>query len=190
MAARVMGPQPVEWMRIAERVEKTLPEWIVANYQFRPDHLARRRGFPGRWGNRRMAEEVRRFLHEGRIKQLDIIDHTGTARAAADEFHCPVCFRREQRDILEHPQAYRMLCLTTNPIHNGHPMQDRARQRRDEFKFTYSYFRGQTIYHGGLLARHDTRTSIFFAGDSFTPSGIDDYCLLNPEFFGDGEGVS
>jgi hypothetical protein len=62
-------------------------------------------------------------------------------------------------------------------------MEDGARQKWNEFEFTYSYFPGQTIYHGGLLVQKDSQ-SIFFAGDSFTPSGMDDYCLLNRNFLG------
>jgi hypothetical protein len=104
-------------------------------------------------------------------------------QATAEKFRCPVYACREMRDILEHPEAYRMPCLTPNAIHNVHAMADGATQRWKEFTFTYSYFPGQTIYHGGLLAMHDGGQSIFFVGDSFTPSGIDDYCLLNRNLF-------
>jgi hypothetical protein len=51
-----------------------------------------------------------------------------------------------------------------------------------------SYFPGQTIYHGGLLRRHESGKRIFFAGDSFTPSGMDDYCLLNRNFLAPEKG--
>jgi len=195
MAARVLGPAPVEWMPMAEKVENSLPEWIVPITNSRL--LISRTGaaFLVDCGNRRVMEEVRRFKHEGRIKQLDGIyithyhdDHTDMAQAAADEFQCPVYFCREQRDILEHPEAYRMPCLTPNAIRSGHPMEEGARQIWNEFQFTYSYFPGQTIYHGGLLARHDSGQSVFFAGDSFTPSGMDDYCLLNRNFLAPEKG--
>ena len=112
------------------------------------------------------------------------------AQAMADEFHCPVYFCREMRDILEHPEAYRMPCLTPNAIHSVHPMEEGAKQRWNEFEFTYSYFPGQTIYHGGLLAKRDDGQTIFFVGDSFTPSGMDDYCLLNRNFFAPEKGLS
>jgi len=51
----------------------------------------------------------------------------------ADEFHCPVDYCREVRDILEHPEAY-------------------------------------------------------FVGDSFTPTGMDDCCLLNRNFLAPEKG--
>jgi hypothetical protein len=34
-------------------------------------------------------------------------------------------------------------------------------------------------YHGALLVEKPGEKPIFFIGDSFSPSGIDDYCLLN-----------
>src|SRR5689334_23651032 len=99
-------------------------------------------------------------------------DHTNMAQAMADEHHCPVYFCREMRDILEHPEAYRMPCLTPNAIHSGRAMEEGARQKWNEFEFTYSYFPGQTIYHGLLRAARDDGKTILFVGDFFTPSGM------------------
>jgi len=110
------------------------------------------------------------------------------AQALADEFHCPVYFCREMRDILEHPDRYRMPCLTPNAIHSVRPMDDGATQRWNEFELTYSYFPGQTIYHGGLVAKNDNGQAVFFVGDSFTPTGMDDYCLLNRNFLAPEKG--
>jgi glyoxylase-like metal-dependent hydrolase (beta-lactamase superfamily II) len=136
------------------------------------------------------VDEVARLRREGKIRQLDGIyithyhdDHTNMAQAMADEHHCPVYFCKEMRDILEHPEAYRMPCLTPNAIRSGRPMEDGVRQRWNEFEFTYSYFPGQTIYHGLLRVTRDDGRTILFVGDSFTPSGMDDYCLLNRNFF-------
>ena len=188
MAARVLAPAPVEWMPMAEKIEEHLPPWIVPITNSRLIVSRTGAAFLVDCGNPRVVEEVRRMLREGKIAKLDGIyithyhdDHTDMAQAMADEFHCPVYFCREMRDILEHPEAYRMPCLTPNAIHSGRPMEDGARQQWNEFEFTYSYFPGQTIYHGGLLVKKDSQ-SVFFAGDSFTPSGMDDYCLLNRNF--------
>ena len=190
MIARVLGPTPVEWMPMAETIEQKLPSWIIAITNSRLIVSRTGAAFLVDCGNRRVMDEVRRLKREGVIQSLDGIyithyhdDHTDMAEAMAQEFHCPVYFCREMRDILEHPEAYRMPCLTPNAIHSGHPMNEGETQRWNEFQFTYSYFPGQTIYHGGLLAKRDGGQSIFFAGDSFTPSGMDDYCLLNRNFF-------
>ena len=81
-----------------------------------------------------------------------------------------------------------MPCLTPNAIHSVHPMEEGARQRWNEFEFTSSYFPGQTIYHGLLRVTRDDGQTVLFVGDSFTPSGMDDYCLLNRNFFAPEKG--
>jgi len=190
MAARVLGPKPFEWMPAAEKIENQLPDWIIPITNSRLIVSRTGAAFLVDCGNRRVVEEVRRLQNEGRIKHLDGIyithyhdDHTDMAQAMADEHHCPVYFCKEMRDILEHPEAYRMPCLTPNAIHSGLAMEEGARQKWNEFEFTYSYFPGQTIYHGLLRATRDDGKTILFVGDSFTPTGMDDYCLLNRNFF-------
>ncbi|HXI38705.1 MAG TPA: MBL fold metallo-hydrolase, partial [Bryobacteraceae bacterium] len=186
MAARVLGSTPVQWMPIAETVQEKLPSWILSITNSRLIVSRTRAAFLVDCGNGKVVDEVKRLQREGVIKQLDGIyithyhdDHSDLAQAAADEFHCPVYFCREMRDILEHPAAYRMPCLTPNAIHSMHVMEHGATQRWNEFEFSYSYFPGQTIYHGGLVAKKDNGETVFFVGDSFTPTGMDNYCLLN-----------
>jgi glyoxylase-like metal-dependent hydrolase (beta-lactamase superfamily II) len=195
MAARVLGPIPIQWMPMAEKVQETLPAWIVPVTNSRLIVSRTGAAFLVDCGNHKVVEEVRRLKREHVIKQLDGIyithyhdDHTDMAQAMADEFHCPVYFCREMRDILEHPEAYRMPCLTPNAIRSVHPMDDGATQRWNEFEFSYSYFPGQTIYHGGLVVKKDNGQTIFFVGDSFTPTGMDDYCLLNRNFLAPEKG--
>ena len=152
MAARVLGPAPLEWMATAEKVQQKLPDWIIPITNSRLIVSRTGAAFLVDAGNRRVVEEVGRLKREGKIKQLDGIyithyhdDHTNMAQAMADEHHCPVYFCNEMRDILEHPEAYRMPCLTSNAIHSGRPMGEGARQRWNEFELTYSYFPGQHL---------------------------------------------
>jgi hypothetical protein len=51
-----------------------------------------------------------------------------------------------------------------------------------EFELSFHFFPGQTLYHGALLAKKKGETPILFVGDSFAPSGMDDYCVLNRNF--------
>ena len=44
------------------------------------------------------------------------------------------------------------------------------------------------MYHGGLVARRDDGQTYLFVGDSFTPSGMDDYCMQNRDILRPGEG--
>ncbi|MBN2594317.1 MAG: MBL fold metallo-hydrolase, partial [Sedimentisphaerales bacterium] len=92
---------------------------------------------------------------------------------------CPVYATGQGIDILEHPGDFRLPCLTMNPIVNIKVMPEGHKMRWKEFTFTFHDFPGQTIYHDALLVEKDNAEKIFFIGDSFTPSGIDDYCLLN-----------
>jgi glyoxylase-like metal-dependent hydrolase (beta-lactamase superfamily II) len=189
MAARVLDSTPVTWMPMAETVQEKLPGWIIPITNSRLIVSGTGAAFLVDCGNRKVVEEVRRLKSQGAIKQLDGIyithyhdDHSDVAQAAAEEFHCPVHFCREMRDVLEHPEAYRMPCLTPNAIHSMQVMEHGAKLRWNEFEFSYFYFPGQTIYHGGLVAKKDNGETVFFVGDSFTPTGMDDYCLLNRNF--------
>ncbi|HKW98371.1 MAG TPA: hypothetical protein VJN43_11615 [Bryobacteraceae bacterium] len=189
MAQRVLGPVPVRWMPTAETVQEKLPEWIIPISNSRLIVSRTRAAFLVDCGDPRVVKELRRLKAEGVITRLDGIyithyhdDHTDVAQAAATEFQCPVYFCREMHDILEHPEAYHMPCLTTHAIQSGQPMDNGATRRWNEFEFRYSYFPGQTIYHGGLQVTPDNGQTIFFVGDSFTPTGMDDYCLLNRNF--------
>jgi glyoxylase-like metal-dependent hydrolase (beta-lactamase superfamily II) len=186
MAARVLGSTPLEWMPAAQTVREHLPQWLIPITNSRIIVSRTGAAFLVDCGNRRVMDQVRRMRSQGTIHRLDGIyithyhdDHTDMAQAMADEFHCPVYSCREMRDILEKPEAYRMPCLTQNAIHSIHAMDGGTRQRWNEFELSYSYFPGQTIYHGGLEVRNDNGETIFFVGDSFTPTGMDDYCLLN-----------
>ena len=195
MAARVLGPKPVQWMPMAETVQEKLPEWIVPITNSRLIVSRTGAAFLVDSGNHKVVEEVKRLKREGVIKSLDGIyitpyhdDHMDTAQEMADEFRCPVYFCSEMRDVLEHPNAYRMPCLSPNAIHSTHAMEEGAKQRWNEFEFSYSYFPGQTIYHGGLVTKKDNGETVFFVGDSFTPTGMDDYCLLNRNFLAPEKG--
>lgn len=197
MARRILGDAPVVWMPIATTVQEKLPEWMIPITNSRLIVSQTGAAFLVDCGNRQVVEMVRKMKREGAIKQLDGIyithyhdDHTDMAQLLADEFNCPVYMSDRMRDILEHPEAYRMPCETPNAIHRIRAMRQGETQRWNEFTFTYSYFPGQTLYHGGLLAKKDNGGSILFVGDSFTPTGMDDYCLLNRNFVGPEEGFS
>lgn len=133
-------------------------------------------------------EEIVKMKQSGRLKGLDGIfithyhdDHTDFINDFVREFNCPVYITRELKDILENPAAYRMPCLTTRAVSNSNltVMQEGQKLRWKDFTLTFRYFPGQTLYHDALLCEKDNGEAIFFLGDSFTSSGIDDYCLLN-----------
>jgi len=185
IAARVLGEQPTGWMPAAETQPRP-PQWIIPIANSRLILSKAGNAFLVDCGVRNVVPELRRLHAQGRFKNLEGIyithyhdDHTDYAQAVAEEYRCPVYAVAEMRDILERPEAYRMPCLTHNAIRSVTARTENAKQRWNEFELTFFYFPGQTIYHGGLLLKKDSGERIFFVGDSFTPSGVDDYCLTN-----------
>jgi len=187
LARRVLGDNPkVNWMPWAEVIKDKPPEWIIPIGNSRLIISEDRRGFLIDCGGRRIVDEVIKLREAGKLTGLEGLfithyhdDHTDNVAACLAEFNCPVYATGPSVDILEHPGDYRLPCLTPNPIADIKVMPEAHKMRWKEFTFTFHDFPGQTIYHDALLVEKDNAEKIFFIGDSFTPSGIDDYCLLN-----------
>jgi glyoxylase-like metal-dependent hydrolase (beta-lactamase superfamily II) len=190
LATRALGGSGrVSWMPYAKTVEKTPPDWIVPLDNSRLILSADRSGLLVDCGSRAIIERVRRLRDEGRLRTLDGLfithyhdDHTDKVNELVQEFACPIYVTPILEDILRQPGAYRMPCLTPNAIHQLQVVPDGHRMRWKEFALAFYDFPGQTLYHDALLVDRDTGGRIFFVGDSFTPSGLDDYCLQNRNF--------
>jgi glyoxylase-like metal-dependent hydrolase (beta-lactamase superfamily II) len=189
----VLDGRPVDSMPLAE--QRPLPGWVMAigNSRLLISHSGA--GFLIDAGSRALRSKLGELTTSGRLKAIEGIwithyhdDHTDQAQSLAGEFRCPVYFISRLAGVLEHPSHYRLPALTANPITSGKPQPDGARMRWREFHLTFFDFPGQTLYHGGLLVEREDGEKLFFAGDSFTPSGIDDYCLQNRNFLGEDEG--
>jgi len=192
-AGKLLEGEMPAWMPMAETVPR--PPWLIAMGNSRLLLSQSGNGFLIDCGYDKVIEELRRLQTEGRLRRLEGVhithyhdDHTDRAQACADAFQCPVYFTRELQDILENPRAWRMPCLSPFPIRSGRPMPSGARLRWYEFELTWSYFPGQTLFHDSLLARKESGESILFVGDSFTPSGLDDYCLWNRNSLAENSG--
>jgi glyoxylase-like metal-dependent hydrolase (beta-lactamase superfamily II) len=146
-------------------------------------------------GFRGTLPELRRLKEAGQIRGVDGIwithyhdDHTDYANDIATEFNAPVYYTRAMAEVMANPAGFRLPCLTTRPIDRPSPKDDGATLRWNEWQFTFWNFPGQTLYHGGLVARRDDGQTYLFVGDSFTPSGMDDYCMQNRDFLRPGAG--
>ena len=111
-------------------------------------------------------------------------DHTDYVNDVVNEFGCSVYFTTSISGILTNPRRFRMPCLPSRGIMDGTPVQHGTTMKWHEWLFNFEYFPGQTLYHGGLLATRDDGRSYYFVGDSFTPTGIDDYCMQNRNLYG------
>ncbi len=193
---KALAGKPVEWMPMAEQAK--LPEWVLAIGNSRLILSTSGAAFLVDAGYGKIIPELEKLQKEGRFKTLEGVwithyhdDHTDNAQAVSDKFRCPVYFTDRMGDVLARPAAYRLPCLTTNPIRgnaSNASKADGSSMKWHEFRFRFDYFPGQTLYHGGLLAERESGESLYFVGDSFTPSGMDDYCLQNRNVLRPGEG--
>jgi len=190
---KALEGRSVEWMPMAE--QRPLPEWALAIGNSRLLVSSTGEGFLVDAGYKGTRPKLDELAAQGQLNGVEGIwithyhdDHTDYAQELADRFRSPVYFTERLKDILEQPSHYRMPCLTAAPITSGKPQAGGARLRWHEFQLTFFEFPGQTLFHDGLLAERDGGGALFFTGDSFTPSGIDNYCLQNRDFMRDGEG--
>jgi glyoxylase-like metal-dependent hydrolase (beta-lactamase superfamily II) len=146
-------------------------------------------------GNDGVIDAVKDLVQRGLVKQVDSIfvthyhdDHTNSVQKAAEHFSCPVYAVAPYVDILENPGNYHMPCLHHNPIKDIVSKQDGETMMFHEFKMTFHSFPGQTFYHGALLVEKDKHLPVYFIGDAFSPSGMDDYCVLNRNLMHENDG--
>lgn len=190
---KVLDGRPVDSMSMAEH--RPLPPWVLAIGNSRLLMSRTAAGFVIDAGYQGLQPKLDEWIAAGRLKTVEGLwithyhdDHTDFAQQIAGRFRCPVYFTPALNGILTHPSDYRMPCLTNNPIVSGKPQTPGTSMRWHEFTFTFFDFPGQTLYHDGLLVEREGGDSLFFLGDSFTPSGIDDYCLQNRDFVQEGQG--
>ncbi len=114
-------------------------------------------------------------------------DHVDGLAALQDAFDLRVSTEEHMVEVLEHPERFMLPCLSPIAARNVYARRDGESWRWHEYRLTAYHFPGQTYYHSGLLVRGHG-TSLFFAGDSGSPCGIDDHCCANRCFSGPGRG--
>jgi glyoxylase-like metal-dependent hydrolase (beta-lactamase superfamily II) len=196
MTNHIPGLEPLaDLMPFSATIKKDPPSWyrhiINSNLVFADDSSA----FLIDCGAKEALEEIVKLKQSGRLKRLDGIfithyhdDHTDLINDVVREFNCPVYITTELKDILENPGAFHLPCLTEGPIPNLSVVESGHTMKWKDFTLTFRFFPGQTLFHDALLFKKQNGEAIFFLGDSFTPSGIDDYCLLNRNLLHDGTG--
>ena len=141
-----------------------------------------------------IAEILHQEIQSGLIKGLEGVwishmhyDHTEGLACLATLFDCPVYASRLTADTLCHPDRYFIPCQYPEPFAvTG--LADQTVFTWRGFTLTAFEFPGQTLYHGGLLVEGQGRR-VLFAGDSFSATGLDDYCPQNRVLPGPGRGM-
>lgn len=194
-ARRVLGPEAqVDWMTMAKTVP--LPGSIIPISNARLILSADRSGFLVDCGSMEIIEQLRKLRAAGTLESLEHVfvthyhdDHTDALPALVAEFGVRVHACGSLIDLIERPGDYRLPCLTRNPTPVTGKHRDGDAWRWKEYEMTILDHPGQTLHHNALLVRRDGDWSACFVGDSFTPSGIDDYCLQNRNFIHEGQGL-
>ncbi len=195
LAERTLGtPHGVPWMRLAT-IDEDPPGWMRCIGNSRLLLSQSGAGWLIDCGSQTIIDEIAKLRDAGRLTSLEGAfithyhdDHTEKINTLLKTFPCPVFVTPLVADIARRPQAYRLPCLTTESITDVTVVPDRHTKRWREFQLTFYDYPGQTLYHSAMLVEHDNGERLFFLGDSFTPSGIDDYCLLNRNLMHEGEG--
>ncbi|MEZ5393870.1 MAG: MBL fold metallo-hydrolase [Bryobacterales bacterium] len=188
-ASRVLSDAAVEWMPMANELREIPPRWM---HKFNTSRLIVSDDGPAfliDCGTDQVMQQIEDLRSRGVFTKIEGIfvthfhdDHTDRVQAMADKCDCPVYSGPETADILERPGAYQMPAMTDIPIADVRVLQEGEKLAWHEYTFTYTYVPGQAVYHGGLKMERSDGEKLFFVGDSFSPSGLDDYCLQNRHF--------
>jgi len=148
-----------------------------------------KRGFLLDCGTRQGFDMIDSLFQSGELEAIDICyithyhhDHVDMLDKLREKYNCKIYAPQSFADMLENPEAYYMTCLS----HVSAPpeiLPDNYHFTWEGYDFTHFEFPGQTLYHGGLLFNDKNRNArILFCGDSFAPTGFDDYCPQNRNF--------
>ncbi len=194
-ARRVLSDAEPDWMPMANELREIPPRWM---HKFNTSRLIVSDDGPAfliDCGTDQVMEQIEDLRRRGGFTTIEGIfvthyhdDHTDRVQAMATKYRAPVYSGPETVDILERPGAYHMPAQTDQPIRDIRVLAEGETLPWREYTFTYTYFPGQAIYHGGLQLERSDGEKFFFIGDSFSPSGLDDYCLLNRHFLHPGWG--
>lgn len=116
-------------------------------------------------------------------------DHTDAIPQFLEAFKCPCYADEHVAQVIADPTAWRIPCISPSVAKMEKALKDGESWKWHEFTMTSYSLPGQTLYHGGLLVE-GMGVRLFFAGDSFTPGGIDDYCAMNRNWLGSGVGFN
>ncbi len=194
-AARVLGADAKLDLMAQAETFADLPSWIVPLNNSRLLLSADRSGFLIDCGSQQIIDRLKELQAAGQLTFIEHVfithyhdDHTDQVANLVRETGATVHASRRNWDLLQNPGSYRLPCLTRNPVHVSGRAESGTKWRWKEFELALFYFPGQTLYHDALLVTRDSGEQIFFIGDSFTPCGIDDYCLQNRNIVREGNG--
>ena len=152
-----------------------------------------KRGFLIDCGTEQGLDKIEPLFQSGELEGIDICyithyhhDHVDMLDKLQERYGCQIYAPSSFSDMLKNPEAYYITCLSHVGI-SPKVLPDNYSFDWEGCEFTHFEFPGQSLYHGGLLFS-DGKNRILFCGDSFAPTGFDDYCPQNRNFTGAGRG--
>lgn len=140
------------------------------------------------------VKQIKSRLAAGEIRSVEGLwithyhdDHVDGIPDFQKAFDCPCITDRSVAAVITDPPAWRLPCNSPHKARVDRATASGQSWPWHEFKMTAYHFPGQTLYHAGLLVEGEG-LRMFFAGDSFTMAGIDDYCAPNRNWLGRGVG--
>jgi len=137
---------------------------------------------------------LQHWQDEGRLQRIEYCwlthyhdDHVDVLDRGRQTLGFDICTDEHVAEIIEHPTRFFLPCISPTSVPVARKTHDGESWQWHEFTLTGFHFPGQSLYHSGLLVEGHG-TSVFFAGDSGAPSGLDDYCCGNRNFLGAGRG--
>jgi glyoxylase-like metal-dependent hydrolase (beta-lactamase superfamily II) len=155
-----------------------------------------RRGFLLDCGTKQGFDMIEEFFKSGELEAIDICyithyhhDHVDMLDKLQKLYSCKIYAPQSFADMLENPEAYYITCLSDISV-TPEILPDNHAFTWEGYEFEHFEFPGQTLYHGGLLFDDKAGNRILFCGDSFAPTGFDDYCPQNRNFTGRNRGYN
>ena len=144
-------------------------------------------------GDREAIDYVLQAKAEGRITHLDACwithahdDHLNTAWMLVHEFDCDLITTAAVAEVCSQPAAWFLPALPDCNL-KFKVLEDGTQWDWEDFRLTAMHLPGQCIAHSGLLVEKDGE-KVLLCGDSFAPTGLDDYCAENRNLTGKDRG--
>lgn len=144
-------------------------------------------------GDREAIDYVLQAKAEGSITRLDACwithahdDHLNTAWMLVHEFDCDLITTAAVAEVCSQPAAWFLPALPDCNL-KFQVLEDGTQWNWEDFRLTAMHLPGQCIAHSGLLVEKDGE-KVLLCGDSFAPTGLDDYCAENRNLTGKDRG--
>lgn len=113
-------------------------------------------------------------------------DHLNSAWMFVHEFDCDLVSTASVAEVCSQPSAWFLPALPDCNL-KFKVVEDGVSWDWEGFRLTAMHLPGQCIAHAGLLVEKDG-DKILLCGDSFAPTGLDDYCAENRNLTGSDRG--